>query len=88
MLVIDTVQWATHLEGLDAEPDYAAPNLDLTVWFNRNSSLDDWLLVNAHSDTASAGRIFGAADVWNERDQMIATGASHMLCLQRERKHV
>lgn len=83
VVLIDTLQWPAHCRGLTSPPDYIAPSLDLSVWFHQPAGDADWLLADVHADTAAGGLIHGGAAIWTEDGRLIATGASHMLQVQR-----
>ena len=83
LILIDTLLWPTHHRGLADRPDYVAPSLDVTVWFHRSAGPADWLLVDAHADTAVAGLIHGQARVWTTDGRLIASGGSNMMHVAR-----
>jgi acyl-CoA thioesterase len=79
MLMIDMLPWVAHESALSAEPDYAAPSLDLTAWFHAPALDNDWLLIEARADIAQSGLIYGSARIWTEDKRLVATGGSHQL---------
>lgn len=83
LILIDTLLWPTHHRGLAERPDYVAPSLDVTVWFHGSGAGADWLLVDAHADTAGAGLVHGQARVWTADGRLLASGGSNMLHVAR-----
>jgi acyl-CoA thioesterase len=83
LILIDTLLWPTHHRGLAERPDYVAPSLDVTVWFHQGAGDADWLLVDAHADTAGSGLIHGQARVWTPDGRLVASGGSNMMHVAR-----
>lgn len=83
LLLIDTLLWPTHHRGLAERPNYVAPSLDVTVWFHGSGAGSDWLLVDAHADTAGGGLVHGQARIWTADGRLIASGGSNMLHVAR-----
>lgn len=83
LILIDTLLWPTHHRGLADRPNYVAPSLDVTVWFHQSAAGADWLLVNAHADTARSGLIHGHARVWTADGRLVASGGSNMMHVAR-----
>lgn len=78
-ILIDTLCWpAAWLHHV--EERYIAPSLDLTVWFHRPAPAG-WLLVDAESPVAQGGLIAGAARVFDEQRNLVASGGSALLCV-------
>lgn len=83
LVLIDTMLWPTHHRGLAERPDYVAPSLDVTVWFHARAESAEWLLVDAHADTAGGGLIHGQARIWTDDGQVVASGGSNLLHVAR-----
>lgn len=83
LILIDTMLWPAHHRGLAERPDYVAPSLDVTVWFHQTGEGCDWMLVDAHADTASRGLIHGQARVWSDDGRLLASGGSNLLHVAR-----
>jgi acyl-CoA thioesterase II len=79
IVLIDTLLWPTFFFSQPQPVDYIAPSLDRSVWFHEPPGVRDWLLLDASTDTASGGVIFGEARIWTDDGRLIATGASQML---------
>ncbi len=79
LLLIDTLLWPSHWRGEPAGTDYAAPSLDVSVWFHEPSAGADWLLVEARTPVAGAGLINGGARVWTRDGGLVASGGSNLL---------
>jgi acyl-CoA thioesterase II len=83
VVLADTLLWPAYTRGLSERPDYTAPSLDVSVWFHQPPRGCDWLLVDAHSETAGGGLIHGVGRIWSEDGRLLATGASHMIVAKR-----
>jgi acyl-CoA thioesterase II len=83
LILIDTLQWPAFNRGLAEYPGYIAPSLDVTVWFHSAPGPAEWLLADAHADTATGGLIHGGVDIWTEDGRLIASGGSNMLHVAR-----
>ena len=79
LILIDTLQWPAFNHGLAEFPSYIAPSLDVTAWFHSAPGAAQWLLADAHADTAMGGLIHGGADIWSEDGRLVASGGSNML---------
>jgi acyl-CoA thioesterase II len=79
LILIDTLQWPAFNRGLAEHPSYIAPSLDVTAWFHSAPGAAQWLLADAHADTALGGLIHGGVDIWSEDGRLIASGGSNML---------
>ncbi|HEY2068452.1 MAG TPA: thioesterase family protein [Rhizomicrobium sp.] len=84
LVLIDTLQWPAFTRGLSDWPNYIAPSLDVTAWFHEPPGAADWLLADAHADTAVNGLIHGGVDIWADDGRLIASGGSNMLHVVRE----
>ena len=80
VILIDTygwpAAWIAHQDGR-----YIAPNLDTSVWFHRNASQSEWLLIDHQSPSADEGLVSVNGNVWNEAGQLVASGSGHLCCL-------
>lgn len=83
LILIDTLLWPTHHRGLAERPNYVAPSLDVTVWFHQAAGEADWLLIDAHADTAGSGLIHGHARIWTPDGRVVASGGSNLLHVAR-----
>lgn len=79
VVLIDALVWPAHWRGCAVDPDYVAPSLDLTVWFHAAATDADWLLADAHADTAGGGLIHGGVRIWTGDGRLIASGGSQLL---------
>lgn len=78
-VLIDTLIWPAHWRGCAVNPDYAAPSLDLTVWFHAAAADADWLLADVRADTAGQGLIHGGVRLFAADGRLIASGGSQLL---------
>lgn len=85
LLLIDTLIWPTWHRVARGQTDYIAPSLDVTAWFHQMPRDSEWLLVEVHTGTASAGLIHGTARVWSEDGRLLATGGSQLLVTPTKR---
>lgn len=83
LLLLDTMPWPTFHRGQGRQLDYIAPSLDLTVWLHRRATGSDWLMTAIHADMASGGLIHGGGRIWTEDGQLVATGGSQLLVVDR-----
>jgi acyl-CoA thioesterase-2 len=83
LVFIDTLQWPAFTRAFAKPPDYIAPSLDVTAWFHSAPGASEWLLVDAHADTATGGLIHGGVHVWSDDGRPIASGGSNLLRVDR-----
>lgn len=79
IVLIDTLLWPTFFFSQPQPVDYIAPSLDLSMWFHEPPGARDWLLLEARTDTAGGGVIYGDGRVWTDDGRLVASGASQML---------
>jgi acyl-CoA thioesterase len=63
--------------------DFIAPNLDTSAWFHNIPAQSEWLLIDHGSPVANDGMIAVDGRVWAEDGTLVATGAAHLLQLER-----
>ena len=80
LLLIDTLVWPAHCRGLEVEPSYLAPSLDVAAWFHEPRG-GEWLLLDVAAEQAGGGLIHGTARVWSEDGRLVASGASGLAVL-------
>lgn len=81
VVLIDTMLWPAHWSRTATPLDYAAPSLDVSVWFHEPTADSDWLLIEARAPVSAAGLIYGEGRVWTRDGRLVAGGASNMLVL-------
>lgn len=79
VILLDTMIWPAFAGSLDAQADYIAPSLDLTVWFHEPAGAAEWLLVDAKADVAREGLIHGHSRIWTPDGRLVASGGSNLL---------
>jgi acyl-CoA thioesterase II len=60
-------------------PDVSAASLDHSMWFHRPFRVDDWLLYDQHSPSASGGRGFAIGRVFDRAGSLVASVAQEGL---------
>lgn len=58
-------------------------SLDHAIWFHRNFRIDDWLLYDKDSPSASAGRGMNRGNIFNKAGELVASTAQEALIRQR-----
>jgi acyl-CoA thioesterase-2 len=81
LVLIDTMLWPAHWSRRATPLDYAAPSLDVSVWFHQPSADADWLLIEARAPVSAGGLVYGEGRVWTRAGRLVASGASNMLVL-------
>lgn len=84
-VLIDTNAW---LAIYPAHPtatgsEWIAPNLDFYYRFHRSSTAEDWLYLKTRADLAENGLIAAEGEIRNRQGQLIARGASQLICYPR-----
>ncbi|BES73512.1 acyl-CoA thioesterase II [Marinobacter nanhaiticus D15-8W] len=59
-------------------------SLDHAIWFHRDFRMDDWLLYDTDSPSASAGRGFNRGNIFNREGVLVASTAQEALIRRRE----
>jgi acyl-CoA thioesterase len=81
LVLIDTMLWPAHWSRSGKLLDYAAPSIDVSVWFHLPSVDADWLLIEARAPVSAGGLVYGEGRVWTREGRLVASGASNMLVL-------
>lgn len=58
-------------------------SLDHAIWFHRDFRMDDWLLYDKDSPSASAGRGMNRGNIFNKAGELVASTAQEALIRQR-----
>lgn len=66
--------------------DMQVASLDHAIWFHREFRMDDWLLYDKDSPSASAGRGFNRGNIFNQEGVLVASTTQEALIRQRPRK--
>lgn len=61
-------------------------SLDHAIWFHRDFRIDDWLLYDTDSPSASGGRGFNRGNIFNRDGVLVASTAQEALIRQRRDK--
>jgi acyl-CoA thioesterase len=80
LLIIDTLSWPAACQP-HPQPQYQAPNLDVTAWFHRFEPQSEWLLCDHEGPVAEAGLMGTTARVWSRSGRLLASGGAQLLCL-------
>jgi len=79
LLLVDTLGWpAVCRRHLDTA--YIAPSIDLSCAFHRFAPSEPWLYAQASSPSAANGLIGCEGRVWSQDGELLAVGASRLLC--------
>lgn len=68
------------------DPHLQMASLDHTIWFHRPFRMDEWLLFDCESPSASGGRGLSTAQVYNAEGVLVATVAQEGLIRMRSDK--
>ena len=80
LLMIDTLSWpAASMPYVD--PEYQAPNLDVTAWFHRAAPESEWLLADHEGPLAEGGLMGTTARIWSREGKLLASGGAQLLCV-------
>lgn len=60
-------------------------SLDHAIWFHRPFRMDEWLLYDKDSPSASGGRGFNRGNFFNQKGQLVASTTQEALIRRRER---
>ncbi|MFE8070536.1 acyl-CoA thioesterase II [Marinobacteraceae bacterium S3BR75-40.1] len=67
-------------------PNMQVASLDHAVWFHRPLRMDDWLLYDMDSPSASGGRGFNRGNIFNRRGELVASTAQEALIRRRKKR--
>lgn len=67
------------------QPDMQVASLDHAIWFHRDFRMDEWLLYDKDSPSASGGRGFNRGNFYNRRGQLVASTTQEALIRRRRR---
>ncbi len=79
MILLDTHGWPAVCR-LHVASAYIAPSIDLSVAFHRRAPTEPWLYAQAGASSASGGLIACDSRVWARTGELLAVGASQLLC--------
>ena len=60
--------------------------IDHAIWFHRPFKVDDWLLYDMDSPSASSGRGFNRGNIYNQQGQLVASVCQEALIRKRQNK--
>lgn len=66
--------------------DMQVASLDHAIWFHRDFRMDDWLLYDTDSPSASAGRGFNRGNIFNKEGVLVASTVQEALIRRRAPK--
>jgi acyl-CoA thioesterase-2 len=69
-----------------AQKDMQVTSLDHAIWFHRPFRVDEWLLYDMDSPSASSGRGFNRGNIFNQNGQLIASVCQEALIRRRSPK--
>jgi acyl-CoA thioesterase len=65
--------------------EYAAPNLDTSVWLHRFNPACEWLLVEQECSVAEHGLMGVGGRLWDTDGALLATGGAQLCCIPNRR---
>ena len=80
LLLIDTLSWPAACQP-HPEPDFQAPNLDVTAWFYRSDPKGEWLFADHDCTVAEAGLMGTTGRVWSRDGRLLAAGGAQLMCV-------
>ena len=69
-----------------AQKGMQVTSLDHAIWFHRPFRVDEWLLYDMDSPSASSGRGFNRGNIFNQQGQLVASVCQEALIRQRSNK--
>ena len=66
-----------------AQKDMQVTSLDHAIWFHRPFRIDEWLLYDMDSPSASGGRGFNRGNIFNQQGQLVASVCQEALIRRR-----
>ena len=69
-----------------AQKDMKVTSLDHAIWFHRPFRVDEWLLYDMDSPSASGGRGFNRGNIYNQQGQLVASVCQEALIRKRKPK--
>ena len=66
-----------------AQKDMQVTSLDHAIWFHRPFKVDEWLLYDMDSPSASNGRGFNRGNIFNQKGQLVASVCQEALIRKR-----
>ena len=66
-----------------AQRDMQVASIDHAIWFHRPFRIDEWLLYDMDSPSASQGRGFNRGNIYNQQGQMVASVCQEALIRKR-----
>lgn len=79
LILLDTLGYPAAMQHHVHSP-YIAPSLDLSVAFHRSKPDEPWLFGQATAPSASGGLVACESRVWARGGELLAVGASQLLC--------
>ena len=67
-----------------AQKGMQVTSLDHAIWFHRPFRVDDWLLYDMDSPSASSGRGFNRGNIYNQNGELVASVCQEALIRQRK----
>ncbi len=64
-------------------PGIMVATIDHALWFHRPFRVDEWLLYEVHSDSASGGRGLSRGKIFNQRGELVASACQEGVLRQR-----
>ena len=86
LLLIDTLSWPAACQP-HPEPDFQAPNLDVTAWFYRSDPKGEWLFADHDCTVAEAGLMGTTGRVWSRDGRLLAPRQQARAEPEREAEH-
>jgi len=82
LILVDVGGWPAASATFNQE-DVLAPSIDLACHFHRIRPDAEWLFLEGHSPSSSAGLVGSHQRVWSDDGQLLASGVSQLLCRPR-----
>jgi acyl-CoA thioesterase II len=79
LILLDTMGWPAASQ-LHPRVGFIAPSIDLSVAFHRATPDEPWLFGQATSPSAAGGLVACESRVWARTGELLAVGASQLLC--------
>jgi acyl-CoA thioesterase len=79
LILLDTLGWPAASQ-LHPRVPFIAPSIDLSVAFHRAMPDEPWLYGQATAPSANAGIVACESRVWARTGELLAVGASQLLC--------
>ena len=81
LLLLDTLTWPAAVQPHAPDPQFTAPNLDVTAWFHNAVPEEEWLLADVAGEIAAGGLMGTSGRGWGPKGKLVASGGAQLFCV-------